>query len=114
MRLKRVIAAWTDVEDPSEDRITVDVFCDEDNVAHAPMMMFGFMGGAAERSSSFMPFGVRTNGTIANWRQDELDESDEQLLLVGREMTVGQYITYREDGEDFTYRILQVIDPEEM
>ncbi|MCA0846940.1 hypothetical protein [Salipiger thiooxidans] len=89
----------------------MDVIVDEQNHVLKKYMTFGFMGSARPGAEKFFPFGLRTDGTLANGSDTgEPDDTDERVNIHGKKAEVGELFTFLQDGEEYTYRIAQVVN----
>jgi hypothetical protein len=115
MQLLRVVAIWTDAEKPGDDRLTFDVLVDGSGVAIHKYMTFGFMGSSSSEGGKFYPFGIRPTGFLANARDDgDVDEDEEHLNIFGKTIQIGETITFRDEDDEYLYRIAQILKLPEM
>ncbi|MDO6586372.1 hypothetical protein Q4543_12690 [Salipiger sp. 1_MG-2023] len=110
-RVLRVVAIWKDATDPSDDRLTIDVVVNDQNLVLKKCMTFGFMGSASPNAEKFHPFALRIDGTLANGSDTgEPDDTDESVNIHGKKAEMGELFTYLQDGEEYIYRIAQIVD----
>jgi hypothetical protein len=111
MPMKRVVLQPTQDEDAYN--ITVDLVLTDTGMATRRMVAFGVLGSLGENPEVAAPFLLRPDGSMdfgTGEYDDNADRDGRIERMDQRAFTVGELFTISYEGEEYIYRVAQLLD----
>lgn len=92
--------------------VTIDIFVTDEGFATRQMVALGVLGGLREDAECVEPFLLRPDGAMDfGTVYDEDNDRDGRIeRMAERPFVVGELFTISYEGEEYVYRVAQVVD----